>query len=65
MRPGRQSLMGLLSWVVIRHFPGGWELRIFSGDVAEVNVRFNLITSIVAFFLIIWVSLPKLSKRVI
>lgn len=60
---GSAILMMVLAWFLVRAFPVGWELRLFSGDVAEVNVRFNMITSIIAFFLIIWVSLPKMAKK--
>jgi hypothetical protein len=60
---GSTVLMMVLAYFLIRFLPVGWDFRMFGGDVAEVNVRFNVVTSVIAFFLIIWVSLPKMSKK--
>ena len=53
-----------LGWIIIRHFPVNWELRIFSGDVSKPNSIFNMITAITTFFIIIWLDLPKISQKV-
>jgi len=56
-------LLFILSWVLIRHFPTAWEMRIFTGDVSIPNYRLNAITAIGAFIIILWLNLPKITKK--
>lgn len=60
---GSLVLLLFLGWLVIRHFPVGWELRIFTGDVGIPNRSFNTITAICAFFIILWLDLPKIREK--
>jgi hypothetical protein len=60
---GSTVLFLVLSYILIRNFPTDWSLRIFSGDVAYPNPRFNLVTAIVTFITIIWINLPKIAKK--
>lgn len=53
----------VISWVLVRHFPTGWELRIFSGDVSIPNYTLNAITAIVATIMILWLNIPKISLK--
>jgi hypothetical protein len=52
-----------LSWILIRHFPTNWTLRIFTGDVGVPNYRLNFITAVGAFIIVLWLNLPKISKK--
>lgn len=61
---GSTVLFLFLSWLLIRHFPIHWTFRIFSGDVAFNNPRFNTITAIVTAVTLIWMNLPKINKKV-
>ena len=60
---GYLVLFLVLSYFLIRHFPIGWHIEYFTGDVAIPNPRFNLFTAIVATLTIIWLSLPKISIK--
>lgn len=53
----------VLSFILIRHFPVGWEIRYFIGDISQPNPRFNLITALVTFGTIVWLSIPKIRKK--
>jgi len=61
---GSVILFMFLGWLIIRHFPQGWELRIFSGDVSYPNRTLNMITAIMTFFIIIWLDIPKISQKI-
>ncbi len=54
----------ILGWLLIRNFPTGWQVRIFSGDVSQPNPTFNLITAVTTFVIIIWLDLPKIRAKV-
>jgi hypothetical protein len=60
---GRVVVFVFLAWLLIRHFPVGWELRIFSGDVSIPNRKFNTITAIATFLTLVWVNVPKINKK--
>jgi hypothetical protein len=49
----------IISAIVIKNFPLGFELGIFSGDVSIPNPRLNSITAIVTFITILWFGIPK------
>lgn len=53
----------ILSYLIVRHFPVGWEIFYFTGDVSKPNPQFNLITAIVTFFTIVWLSLSKIRQK--
>lgn len=53
-----------LGWLLIRHFPVAWQIRIFTGPVSHQNTTFNLITAIATFVIILWLDIPKISKKV-
>jgi len=57
------TLFFVLSWILIRHFPTNWTLRIFTGDVGVPNYRLNFITAVGASIIILWLNLPKISKK--
>ena len=60
---GFLTLFFALAYVLIRHFPAAWEFRIFSGDVSVPNYTLNFITAIGAFIVVLWLNLPKISKK--
>ncbi|OGV97091.1 hypothetical protein A2W24_00080 [Microgenomates group bacterium RBG_16_45_19] len=53
----------VLSYIVVRHFPINWQIFYFTGNVAVPNPRFNLITAIVTFITIVWLSLSKIRLK--
>jgi len=61
---GSVILWMFLGWLIIRHFPTNWELRIFSGDVGKPNSTFNMITAITTFLIIIWLDIPKILQKI-
>ena len=60
---GFLTLLFLLAFVLIRYFPIAWELRIFTGDVSVPNYTLNAITAIGASIVVLWLNLPKISKK--
>lgn len=53
-------LVGLvLSYILVRNFPTGIELGIFTGSVAVQNPTFNMITATATFIMILWFGIPK------
>ncbi len=53
----------VLSYILMRNFPWGWQVRVFSGDVAQPNRRFNTITAVVTFVTLVWINMPKIRKK--
>lgn len=49
----------VLSAIVMRNFPLGFELAIFSGDVSIPNSRLNTITALVTFLMVLWFGIQK------
>lgn len=47
-------LLFLLSWWLMRNFPTGFGVRIFSGDVSEQNTTFNTVTAIATFLTLVY-----------
>lgn len=50
------------SWVLAYHFPIGFDLRIFSGDVAEPNPRLNTVTAVVTFLTLLWFGYKRIER---
>jgi hypothetical protein len=58
-------VLGLvLSWYLVRNFPIDWRFHIFTGDVSIPNRTLNTVTAIMTFFTLVWVSMPKISKKI-
>lgn len=53
----------LLSWFILRNFPTGWRINIFSGNISIPNRRFNAITAIVTFATIVWFGINKIKRK--
>lgn len=53
----------LLAYLLIRHFPTGWEFRIFSGDVSVQNTTFNAVTAIATFITLLWHGIPRIVRK--
>lgn len=49
----------LLSYILVRNFPVGFEVGIFSGSVALQNRQFNTITAIATFLTLLYFGIPK------
>lgn len=49
----------LISYYLVRHFPTGFEVGIFSGSVALQNPQFNRITAIATFLTILYFGIQK------
>lgn len=49
----------LVSYLLVRHFPVGFEIQIFSGSVAVQNTKFNTLTAIATFLTILYFGIPK------
>lgn len=49
----------LISYYLVRHFPIGFDVGIFSGSVALQNPQFNRITAIATFLTILYFGIPK------
>lgn len=56
-------LLYLASYLLLRNFPVGWELRIFSGDVAFQNNTFNTITAIATFVTLMWFGINDIIRK--
>ena len=57
------TLLFVLAWFILRHFPLGFEFRIFSGDVSVPNYTLNAITAVGAFIIVMWLNLPKIAQK--
>lgn len=53
----------LVTYLVIRHFPTGWEMRVFSGDVSIPNRAFNTVTAIATFITLMWHGVPRIVRK--
>jgi len=60
---GFLTLFFVLAYILVRHYPQGWDLRIFSGDVSIPNYTLNFITAVGAFVVLLWLSIPKIFKK--
>ncbi|MFH1280107.1 MAG: hypothetical protein ABII08_00660, partial [Candidatus Beckwithbacteria bacterium] len=60
---GFLTLFFVLAYVLVRHYPLGWDLRIFSGDVSVPNYTLNAITAVGAFVVLLWLNIPKIFKK--
>jgi len=60
---GSYILIFFISWYLVRHFPNAWQIKIFSGDVAFQNTRFNMVTAVATFITILWLDVPKIIKK--
>jgi hypothetical protein len=58
------AMLFFLGWYIIRNFPVGWQIRIFSGDVSLPNRTLNTITAIVTFLLVVWLDISKIRQQV-
>jgi hypothetical protein len=56
-------LVLLLSWLLVRNFPAGWKIGIFSGDISIPNRRFNTITAVVTTLTILWFGINKIKRK--
>ncbi|AKM79611.1 MAG: hypothetical protein UX85_C0001G0229 [Candidatus Beckwithbacteria bacterium GW2011_GWB1_47_15] len=61
---GALTVIMVGSWFLLRNWPKKIAWALFSGDVSLVNYRFNLITALMTAFIIIWLNLPKIYKKV-
>jgi len=57
------AILFVMSYVLIRHFPIGWEMKIFTGDVALQNDTFNRVTALATFLTLIWFGLNDISRK--
>ncbi len=53
----------LIAWLLVRNFPVGWQINIFSGDVTIPNRTFNTVTAIATFITMLWHSIPKIVRK--
>jgi len=60
---GYLTIYMFLSWLIIRHFPQAWELRIFTGDISVPNYTLNAVTAIGAGTIIFWLNMPKILNK--
>jgi len=60
---GYLLLFFCLSWIIVRNFPTGWKLGIFSGDVAIPNRTLNTVTAIGAFGTLLWFGSQKIIRK--
>lgn len=49
----------LVSYLLVRHFPVGFSVGIFSGSVAVQNSKFNTLTAVATFLTILYFGIPK------
>lgn len=62
---GSFVLLLIGSYVLMRNFPTGLELRIFSGSITVPNVALNTITAVATFFTIFWLDQSKIRKKAV
>lgn len=60
---GYLLLFMLIAWFLVKHFPIGWSINIFSGDVSVQNTTFNTITAIATFITMMWHGIPKIVRK--
>lgn len=60
---GSSLFLMLITYFVLRHFPAGLALGIFSGDVGLPNPTFNGITALATFITILWLDIPTILKK--
>jgi len=60
---GFLTIFFVLGWILTRHFPVNWTIKIFSGDVGIPNPRLNFITAVGAFVMVLWLNLPKIQHK--
>jgi len=60
---GYLLLFMLIAWFLVKHFPIGWKLGIFSGDVSVQNTTFNTLTAIATFITMMWHSVPRIIRK--
>lgn len=53
----------VLSYVLIRRFPVGWEMGIFTGDVAFQNNTFNTVTALATFMTLMWFGVNDIVRK--
>jgi len=56
-------LFGVLAWIIIRHFPTSWEMRIFQGDISIPNPSLNTITALVTFGTLMWFGVNNMYRK--
>lgn len=49
----------LISALIVRNFPLGFEIAIFSGDVSIPNQKLNTITALATFFMVVWFGIQN------
>lgn len=52
-----------VSYILMRNFPIGWKLRIFSGDVAFQNNTFNTVTALATFFTLLYFGVNDILRK--
>lgn len=52
----------IASWFLATHFPVGFGLRIFSGDVALPNPQLNTVTAVVTFLTLLWFGYQRIRR---
>jgi hypothetical protein len=60
---GFLTIFFVLAYILVKHYPQSWDLRIFSGDVSVPNYTLNFITAVGAFVVVLWLNLPKIFKK--
>lgn len=50
------------SWFLATHFPVGFAIRIFSGDVATPNQTLNTVTAVVTFLTLLWFGYKRIQR---
>jgi len=60
---GQIILLGIIAWLLVRYFPTGWKLGIFSGDISIPNPTFNAITALATFLLLMWFGINNMYRK--
>lgn len=60
---GFLTIFFILAYVLVRNYPKGWDLKIFSGDVSVPNYTLNFITAVGAVIVVLWLNIPKIFKK--
>lgn len=60
---GSSFIYLLLSWIIVRNFPIGFKLSIFSGDVSIPNRTLNTITAVVSFGTLLWFGIKNIYRK--
>lgn len=56
-------LIIFFSWILIKNFPVGWAIHIFSGDVSRPNRTLNSVTAVVTFLTLLWFGARKIIRK--